>query len=50
MPDGSAHPDVPRLRTVEEIAAWYQADAVEKRGILAQLAERRAALAEEGKQ
>jgi predicted Fe-S protein YdhL (DUF1289 family) len=37
------------LRTVEEIAAWYQADAAEKRGMLARLAERRAALAEEGK-
>jgi predicted Fe-S protein YdhL (DUF1289 family) len=30
------------LRTVEEIAGWYEATAAEKRVILARLAERRA--------
>jgi uncharacterized protein len=30
------------LRTVEEIAGWYEATAAEKRAILARLAERRA--------
>ena len=29
------------LRTVEEIAAWYEASPAEKRAILARLAERR---------
>jgi predicted Fe-S protein YdhL (DUF1289 family) len=32
------------LRTVEEIAHWYEATADEKRALLAVLAERRAAL------
>lgn len=32
------------LRTVEEIAAWYQAETAEKRAILERLAARRAAL------
>ena len=31
------------LRTVEEIAHWYEATAAEKRDLLAVLAERRAA-------
>ena len=31
------------LRTVEEIAGWYQASPAEKRTILARLAQRRAA-------
>ena len=34
------------LRTIEEIAGWYGANAAEKRVILKQLAERRAALAD----
>ncbi len=33
------------LRTVEEIAAWYDASPAEKRAILARLAERRTAAA-----
>ena len=32
------------LRTVEEIAVWYEAGPAEKRAILARLAERRARL------
>ena len=34
------------LRTVDEIAAWYDAGPAEKRAILARLAERRAMLPE----
>jgi uncharacterized protein len=34
------------LRTVDEIAAWYDAEPAEKRLILGRLAERRAAIAE----
>jgi len=34
------------LRTVEEIARWYTADAAEKRALLAALAVRRAAAGE----
>jgi predicted Fe-S protein YdhL (DUF1289 family) len=34
------------LRTVEEIARWYSADAAEKRALLAELAARRAAAGE----
>jgi uncharacterized protein len=34
------------LRTIEEIAAWYEATPAEKRAIIAALAERRAALSE----
>ena len=33
------------LRTIEEIAGWYQASPAEKRAILDRLAERRAARA-----
>jgi predicted Fe-S protein YdhL (DUF1289 family) len=34
------------LRTIEEIAGWYEASADEKRALLAVLAERRAEAAE----
>ena len=34
------------LRTIEEIAGWYDASPTEKRAILARLAARRAALPE----
>jgi predicted Fe-S protein YdhL (DUF1289 family) len=34
------------LRTIEEIAGWYEASTDEKRALLAVLAERRAAVAE----
>jgi uncharacterized protein len=33
------------LRTIEEIAGWYNANPAEKRAILARLAERRRAVA-----
>jgi len=37
------------LRTIEEIAGWYEASVTEKRALLAVLAERRAAVAANGR-